>query len=346
MSRQDIRIDGDATGSSFVAGNHNIIKMYFDHKTVSTVQADQPTQLGPNPYQSLSAFNEKTAKYFFGREKLTRKLWNTFRELNEPGTDENKIRLLPILGPSGSGKSSLARAGLLYELDRNPLPGMKSARVAVMTPGSEPLESLAGILARMITNDPAPVARTREFKDELKIKNDCEEYDGICRIIQHFPDITSSPLIILVDQFEEIFVQCENTEDRHIFIRNLLHAASEKSGHVSVILTLRSDFLGETQSDERLNRVIAQHAEIVPVMNREELRKAIAMPAETAGHPLDQAVVNMLIDQTYAREGALPMLQFALTRIWDKLAEGVEPAETLKEIGGGWRHGRRGPAPV
>lgn len=88
------------------------------------------------------------------------------------------MRLLAIYGPSGSGKSSLARAGLVPELVRSPLLGFKQARVAVLTPGAHPLDALAAVLARIATNDSAPVAKTREFREELDTKNKRGKFDG------------------------------------------------------------------------------------------------------------------------------------------------------------------------
>ncbi|MCP4378221.1 MAG: DUF1566 domain-containing protein [bacterium] len=148
------------------------------------------------------------------------------------------------------------------------------------------------------------------------------------------PEIGTSPLLILVDQFEEVYSLCPDLEERRQTIDNLLTAASDPSGHVSVILTLRSDFLGHTQNHPDLNHAIAAQGVIVPVMNDTELRQAIARPAELAGQPLEAAAIDLLIAQSAGREGALPLLQFALTRIWEGLAEGIAPAETLKAIGG------------
>ncbi len=238
------------------------------------------------------------------------------------------------MGPSGCGKSSLARAGLIPELARRPLPARQKARVAILTPGTHPIEALAGVLAKIVTNDIAPVTKTRELTKELKIKNEANEYDGLRRIADLLPDINSSPLIVLVDQFEEVYSLCKDVIERQAFIENLLHASCDRSARVSVILTLRSDFLGETQKQIALSQAITNKGFIVPAMSKKELERAISKPAEVAGYPLDEGVVKLLIEQTEGRVGALPLLQFALSRIWSGLREGISPAETLEKIGG------------
>ena len=320
---------------------HNNLTVYLTSRPEELEVKPLASDIGPNPYKGLSAFQEIDAERFFGREDLTRRLWEKFCQLHEvpPGSspvggDLRVLRLLAILGPSGSGKSSVARAGLLHELARHPLPGKQKARVAVFTPGTRPLEALATILARIATNDPTPVTKKLEFTEVLKKSNAAGQMEGLRHIADVLPEIDAAPLILLIDQFEEIYSQCEDPAERQQFLDNLLCAAADRSGHLSVILTLRSDFLGQTQNHPDFNHALAAHEVLIPVMKETELRQAIAEPAQRAGHPLDDATVDLLIEQTRGHEGALPLLQFALTRIWDGLAVNKSPAETLKQIGG------------
>jgi WD40 repeat protein len=335
-----IKTGGDANGSAITSGNGNLVFVYHQYQTQRQVEEDQSTrvgEIGPNPYIGLLAFQETDGDRFFGRSQQIERLWNQLRSLHE---GDSTTRLLPIYGPSGSGKSSLARAGVIPELARRPLPGYAQARVAVLVPGTHPLEALASVLARVATNDLIPVPKTREFAEELKRKNEQGSYDGLRRIADLLPDIATSPLIVLVDQFEEVYSLSESPterdaeQERDIFINNLLTGASDLSRRVSVIVTLRSDFLAETQKHPVLNRLFAEQGFLVPTMDEEELRQAISQPAQKAGHPLDQSTVELLIKDTQGREGALPLLQFALTRIWEGLAFGKEPGETLKNLGG------------
>ena len=297
------------------------------------------TELGPNPYKGLLAFQETDGDRFFGRDTQIKQLWQNFCDLPEA---ESGVRLLPIYGPSGSGKSSLARAGLIPELARRPIPGRDRARVAVLVPGARPVEALATVLARISTNDPSPVAKTQEFRDALLRVNEADgeegqkedRYDGLRRIADALPDIAISPLIVVVDQLEEIYTLCKDADERQTFVRSLICAASDRSNRVSVIVTMRSDFLDETQKYPELNRLFSMQGFLAPVMNKAELRSAISKPAELAGHPLDEQTIDRLIYETADRAGALPLLQFALSQIWEGIEKGISPAETLEELGG------------
>mgnify|MGYP000588182278 CR=1 FL=1 len=311
----------------YVGGGQAIINPTAAEHLTST--ASPAATIGPNPYKGLLAFQEADSANFFGRSHDIQHLWEQFRDLQNAD-----VRLLPVYGPSGSGKSSLVRAGLIPELGKRHLPGRNRARAAVLVPSEHPLEALATILARVATNDPLPAEKAEEFERVLKKVSEGGAYEGLRRIASMLPEIATFPLIVMVDQFEEVYSLCKDTQGRDAFIANLLHAASASSRYVSVILTLRSDFLGETQQHPVLNRLFSSHGFLVPTMGEDNLREVIAQPAEQSGHALDLATVNLLIEQTEGREGALPLLQFALTRIWEGLKQGTLPAVTLEQIDG------------
>ena len=296
----------------------------------------KPSALGANPYKGLKSFYEGDGDRFFGRDDEIKNLLKNFQELHDR---PDAIRVLPIYGPSGSGKSSLARAGLIPALGKHPLSGKERCRVVSLTPGPRPLEALANVLARIMTNDPSPVEKTEEFERVLKKQNDKQKFEGLRRIASALPDISSSSLIILVDQFEEVYTyqsqqDLDGNNDRKAFVESLLCAASDRSQHVSVILTLRSDFLGKTQQNPQLNKLFASQGVLVAMMQPEQLAIAITEPARRAGYELDKATVNLLITESGGRDGALPLLQFALTQIWQGLLDGVAPADTLERAGG------------
>jgi len=328
-----VTVERDVNGSAIVSGTGNSIVIYYQSQLLQTEPAPPAprSDLGPNPYKGIQAFLETDGDRFFGREQQIEQLWQKLCQLYETPLS---IRLLPIYGPSGSGKSSLARAGLIPELARRSLPGSVRARVAVLVPTADPLWSLATVLARIATNDPSPAEKAAEFKRVLEKPSEAGQYEGLRQIADVLPDSAIAPLIVLVDQFEEVYTLCKDGIARDAFVNTLLNAAGDRARRVSVVITLRSDFLGETQKHPSLNALFTEPGVLVRSMNEAELQRAIAEPAKRAGHALDAATIQLLLKETEGREGALPLLQFALERIWEGLVKGQEPAATLQEIGG------------
>jgi hypothetical protein len=121
---------------------------------------------------------------------------------------------------------------------------------------------------------------------------------------------------------------------RLAFLANLLQAAADRCGQLAVLVTLRSDFLGATQADPALNRLIQAQGVFVAALSEQGLRDAIRLPAERRGRSLEAATVSLLVDQTLGRDGALPLLQFALLRIWEGFLQGQPATETIRQIGG------------
>ena len=288
--------------------------------------------LGANPYRGLEAFHKEDAGRFFGREALVDQLWDAFLELHAvPAGGEAPVRLLAILGASGSGKSSVAQAGLLAALEQRPLPGRPAPADVVFTPEARPLESLAVVLARLAADAPSSARTASEFEDVLRTR---AGHDGLRYLAERMLATGAGGLILLVDQFEELYSLCHDEQERAAFIGNLLRAAREPRGRVSILLTLRSDFLGALNQHPELSGLIARQNVIVPVMDEAGLRRAIEEPARRAGRAIDPGTVDLLVEQTSGREGALPLLEFVLTRIWDGFLTGAPAAETVRALGG------------
>ncbi len=287
-----------------------------------------------NPYQGLAAFQLHEANLFFGREALTEKLWQRFASLAEK---PDGVRLLAILGPSGSGKSSVARAGLLAMLEQRPVAGARAFRRVVVHPGAHPVRSLALAVLSLVDDDqlsPSLRVRRRLIAD-LAQPNAHGEFDGLTLWTADLPNIVGTPVVLLVDQFEEIYTLCSDQAERDAFVSLLLHSAGDRARHISIVLTLRSDFLGETQRHHlELNRLIVDQCVLVGGMSHEELRRSISKPAEQAGRPIDEATIELLLKDATGSEGTLPLLEFALTRIWEGMLSDRAPGVTLREIGG------------
>ncbi|EKU96898.1 WD40 repeat-containing protein [Leptolyngbya sp. PCC 7375] len=337
------------TGSSFrnilISGDDNCVTVIYQtteqedtFTTRETSIKEASIKVGPNPYKELAAFREKDADLYFGREVLIQELRKRFQILiDQSGRNNAAPRFLTILGPSGCGKSSLVRAGLIPELVRQPLPSKEKILVVVLVPGDSPLKSLALVLARLTQHDCVPeVERMRSYEKGLRESAVSDKFDFLQDVVETLPDIQSTQLIILVDQFERIYSPHIDISDRNTFIDNLLFASNNSANYVTVVITLRSDFIEETQENISLNRLICskQHVVMVPTMNEEELRSAIAEPAKQAGYPLDEAIIDLLVRDTEGRKGVLPLLQFTLTRIWQGLNKGISPIETYRKING------------
>lgn len=337
----EINIGRDAHNSIIISGNHNNARI-FVYQYIDQAFTDRQISHQDNPYQGLRAFNEEDSNRFFGRTTEVEELWGQFASLHK----SSKTRLLAVLGPSGSGKSSLVRAGLLSELCRQATIGYE-LQVVVFKPGRDVLSELAMVLARLITGEKSPVKQAVEFRNYLKERNEQGEYHGLDRIASSIEKIRQRPLLIVVDQFEEIYSyepaeeELENHRiyngDQKIFIETLLHAAKAKPRQVSVILTMRVDFLKESVSHERLNYLLCNrnHMSLVRSMSSPGRRDSIVEPTKRSEFSIDNATVEKLLSQSKDVTVALPLLQFTLETMFQQwVTQERPPAETLESIGG------------
>lgn len=331
-----VNLYNGATGEAFVAAPDrfgNIAVMRGGQERASSSAGK--LAFVENPYMGLEAFQETDAARFFGRDAITSVLWEKFRSLvSKSSSGSLSPRFLPILGPSGSGKSSLMRAGLIPRLIRDPISGFSSPRVAIFTPSVHPIESLARVLARIDRGGAEESGRAEEFEKTLTQTFSSGRREGLHRIVEALPNVEYQPVILLIDQFEEVFSLCNDPKVQRTFFDNLMYAAGNSQRLTSVVITLRTDFLGATVHHQELNHAISKMPLFVPVMLEHERRDAIERPAIEGGRPIDIVTVDLLMEQTAGHESALPLLQFVLSRIWEGLERDQAPAETLKNLGG------------
>ncbi|RKM92036.1 hypothetical protein SFRA_026745 [Streptomyces xinghaiensis] len=245
------------------------------------------------PYAGLASFREDDAGFFFGREKLTAALVEHLKEK----------RLLVLFGGSGSGKSSVLRAGVLPAF-----PGVPSL---VFTPGPHPLEECAVRLAARAGTAPGPV--------HAALAAEPHAFHRMVRRIlagQKETESAADALLVVVDQFEEVFTLCRDPREREGFIASLVHAAQVPDSRTRVAIAVRSDFYTHcTRLAGLVDALPHAHRPVGP-MTAEELRAAIVQPAARCRLTVESALLTTLTADAHGRPGALPLLSHALLETW------------------------------
>jgi WD40 repeat protein/energy-coupling factor transporter ATP-binding protein EcfA2 len=260
------------------------------------IENQEPVALNrQNPYQGLKAFEFEQAAYFYGREKAVRDLLVRL----------NKDRFLSVIGPSGSGKSSLVKAGLLPQLRSNRISESSQWEIESLVPGRHPLTPLQEIFAR-----------------------------------QHR---RNQPYVLFIDQFEEIFTVCEQEEERRTFLQLITDEATNTERLARVIVALRGDFLdrcGAYPEPAMLINSTEPRTYIVPPLSLQEWQEAIKNPAEQHGVMFEEGLVSQILEDVEGQPGALPLLQYALSQLWRVCVENSDTEQPqltkkgYKEIGG------------
>jgi WD40 repeat protein len=259
-----------------------------------------------SPYRGLMAFEPEDASLFGGREVATKAILALLKE--HP--------IVAVIGASGSGKSSVVKAGVVPALrDRQAPPW----RGLIMRPGSDPLLALARALGSEIdrgTDEDARIATARKRAGKLRY-GDTKLSDYFARIVElQTKDGIAPRLLLFVDQWEELYTQTSDAADRRIFLDLLLEEFVEDSPH-RLILTMRADFTGHLLEDSR-NFADASNPGtfLLPRMTREEIAEAIRKPANAVGYTADDNLVAMVLDDAGDEPGVLALVEFSLTELW------------------------------
>ena len=241
------------------------------------------------PFRGLAPFDAAHAEYFFGRERLVAEL--VARLVGST--------LLAVVGPSGSGKSSAVRAGLLPALADGVVPGSESWRRAVMRPGEHPLAELSRALARAV-----PEAGREDSAPWIA--------DALDRLE------AGERLVLLIDQFEEAFVACRDQAERAAFFDALAEGAGEPDERLVIVLAIRGDFYASCAEHAELSTLVSANQVLVGPMRRDELRRAIKLPARRAGLRVEPRLVSALVGDVAGEPGGLPLLSAALLELWQR----------------------------
>jgi hypothetical protein len=347
---EDIKAQGFAVGSGFsgapvwdeqlqgVVGMVVAASRPADTKTAFVIPSDVLAAAWPlltvppgqprNPYKGLLPFTQRDAGDFFGRETVVEKVVDLVNSLVTEHPASSSNRLLTILGPSGVGKSSLVMAGLLPKLQQGALPGSKDwVYLDPIMPGKHPLEALTPILK--------PHFPDTSFKTLLEDLED-ETARSLHLLATQLAKQHGTRVVLLIDQFEELFAQTESENERQRFIRLLLNACSEPRGPVVVLLTLRADFYDRPMQYPELFRLIeTQHLSLLAI-EPDDLRRVVEQPAALPDVQVtfESDLVNRLLFEMQSQVGALPLLQFTLDQLFQRRNGRQLTLSAYHELGG------------
>jgi WD40 repeat protein len=287
-----------------------------------------------SPYPGLRPFGCDEYDIFCGREGQTDQLLEKLA----------KEHFLAILGPSGCGKSSLVRAGLLTNLHGGMVHGA-SWWITELRPGNSPFANLASALLKkddeITTNNPTLASYKSSFTHSLSSSLQEENLHGnsqnLCKILAENPLPEYHNLLILVDQFEELFRYSQEGGTKEVMAFVALLLESCKHDRVYVLITMRSEFLDKCTQFKELPEKINQGLFLVPNLNRDQSRQAIELPAKVFASKLEPELVECLLDDMGDDPDQLPLMQHVLMRMWWHLkgAKGVTLSlGYYEEIGG------------
>jgi serine/threonine protein kinase/ABC-type glycerol-3-phosphate transport system substrate-binding protein len=269
-----------------------------------------------NPFKGLRSFLEADTSDFFGREALVRRL---VERLAEPYPS---ARFLCVVGPSGSGKSSVVRAGVVPALRRGAIEGSDRWYVVDLMPGPHPLRSLETALLGVAVEPPPSLLEDLE-RDE----------HGLVGVVARILPDPAAELVIVVDQLEEVFTLVDDQAERTRFLSSLVAAVEAPDSRVRVVATLRADFFDRPLSVRGFGDVLASRAEAITPMSPDELERTITGPAARVGFDVEQGLVAAMITDVVDRPGALPLLQYALTELADRSTDGRLTLDAYDGIG-------------
>ncbi len=253
-----------------------------------------PRSGGACPYMGLRAFEREDAELFFGREA----------EVEQVAEQLARVRFAALIGASGSGKSSFVRAGLLAAPRVVHARGGAEPRVALLTPGAQPLAALARAVCAVAGGDP----------DELCAHLRVDPR----RLLAATHRAPGSSFVLVVDQLEELFTLCPDAAERRAFVTATIGAWREPMSPITLVVALRADFYGEIAIYDELAAAAAAYHTLLAPMSRDNLRRAIELPAAQADLLVQSGLADTIIEDLADEAGALPLLSHALAETWER----------------------------
>jgi DNA-binding SARP family transcriptional activator/class 3 adenylate cyclase/WD40 repeat protein len=276
--------------------------------------APDETVLGACPYKGLARYEAADAPFFHGRERLVAAL------VAHIAVD----RFVGIIGASGSGKSSLVRAGLLPALSAGALPGSNGWPTCTFTPGEHPMRAFAQALAPLLGMPGPELGRRLDRQpDQLgPVLDAALRGQGAARVQ------------VVVDQFEEIMTLCRDQEERERFAGTLVDAVSDPDIPMVLVPVVRADYHSALTVHPELARLFEQSQVLVGAMTDAELRRAITEPARRAGLVLEDGLVDAVCADAGSEAGALPLVSTAMAETWARREGRALTVAAYRDAGG------------
>jgi len=259
-----------------------------------------------SPFRGLNYFREEDADLFCGREAYSERLWTLVQ----------RQRLIAVTGASGCGKSSLVRAGLVPRL-RRPRPEGDVWEILTIVPTKDPLRALAEAFQPLLEpgTDNLEDREVQINKRVTRLKSGELQLHNLIRVALEKQPGTSR-LLLFVDQWEELYTECESAADRHSVIRQILDEVRNPATTLTVIFTIRWDFYSHVLNDRPLLDAVADSRLELGPMNRDEFRQVIETPAARCGLKFEPGLVERILEDAEKAPGCLPLLEFLLDRLW------------------------------
>ncbi|HXW50457.1 MAG TPA: WD40 repeat domain-containing protein [Candidatus Acidoferrales bacterium] len=282
------------------------------------------------PFPGLRPFGFEDREFFFGRED---QIYSLYRLLEHS-------RFIAVVGSSGSGKSSLVRAGLLPVIEEEGKgEGGRKWRFATMHPGDAPLSALADAVTEL-AQDSGEDAEIRRERTLFALKRSSF---GLTKALDEIPKLAGASILIVVDQFEELFRYAASSmrdrasdalwrDEAANFVQLLLEATRSRSSSVYVLITMRSDFIGDCSQFHGLPEAVSAAQFLVPSLTRDQREDVIRKPIEKVGATIDPTLVEILLNDAGSEIDQLPVLQHCLARLWDR-AQPKDPEALDRHLG-------------